>query len=89
VILPRSEFVDSREIRIGHITWATNKSNARNIDPNMIAAKLGDCRAFDAVLHYSEDAKNAVEAPDGHGGVEPVVVPVVAPFEDYVVPSRC
>lgn len=87
MVLPWPKRVERREIHICHVTRLVGPTQALNINAHMVRTYFGDDGAVDAVLSDAEHAQHAVEEPDRTGGVEPVVVEVIAPLEDDVVPA--
>ena len=88
MILPWPQLVDGGKVGVGDIAGLARPADSGDINPDMISTNICDGGTPDAVLHHTEDAENAVEAPNGHRSVEPVVVEVVAPLEDDMVPVK-
>ena len=53
----------------------------------MIGTEFCDNGASGAITAHSEDPEQTVEEPYGAGGKEPIVVEVIAKFQDGVVPA--
>ena len=53
----------------------------------MVGPNFRDNSAPDAILGHSENSEQTIEEPYRAGGEQPIVVGVVAPFKDDVVPA--
>ena len=70
-----------------HIARAAGPTHTLNIDAHIVGPDLRDNGAPGTVLGHSENPEQTVEEPYRAGGEEPIVVEVVAPFQDDVVPA--
>lgn len=87
MVLPRPQRVERGEISIRHGSRYSGPAHAGDIDANVIGADLCDDRTTYTVLHHTEHADQSVKEPNRTGGEQPVVVEVVSPFENDMVPT--
>lgn len=86
MIFPGPHFVDRREVSVGDIARLADPMHPWYIYADVIITNIRDSGALDAVLHHAEGTEEAVKAPYGHRSEEPVVIEVVVPLEDHVIP---
>lgn len=87
MILPWPQRIECREVSVSHSAGDSGPSHAGNIDANVILPNLCDNGAAHAVLHYAEYTNQAIEEPYRTRSKEPVIVEIVSPLEDDMVPT--
>ena len=75
------------KIRKCHIARPAGPTHALNIDAYIVGPYFRDNGAPGAIIRHPENPEQTVEEPYCAGGEQPVIVEVVAPFEDDVIPA--
>lgn len=87
MVFPWTKRVESRKANIANISRFTRPQHIRDIDSDIVVPDFGDSGIQHAVLQDSQHPDSPVEEPHRDGGVEPVVVEIVAPLEHDMIPA--
>jgi len=74
MIFPWAQWVEGWEVGVGVVAWLAGTSEAGDVDADVLGADVCYYGFAEAVVGDAEEAHEAVEGPDGEGGVEPVFV---------------